>query len=141
MPLLDGSSPLAHADRDLLVLVRLSGGPTDLTADALRRLVSAKKDNVFLTFIVCADCGDIKAGRKWKAWYTKAMGDIGGVTVVGMYDLEKRESEERLPRDEWLAKALLGGKFDSYKQAPPPPAKKGWSLRKLGRFTVKREAS
>jgi hypothetical protein len=72
---------------------------------------------------------------------TKAVGDIGGVTVVGMYDLEKRESEERLPRDEWLAKALLGGKFDSYKKAPPPPAKKGWSLRKLGRFTVKREAS
>ena len=49
MPLLDGSSPLAHADRDLFVLVRLSGGPTDLTADALRRLVAAKKDNVFLT--------------------------------------------------------------------------------------------
>ena len=78
----------------------------------------------------------------WKAWYTKAVGDIGGVDVVGMYDLEKREAEERLPRDEWLAKALLGGKFDSYKKAPPPPAKKGgWSLRQLGRFRVKREAS
>ncbi len=37
--------------------------------------------------------------------------------------------------------ALLGGKFDSYKKAPTIPAKKGWSLRKLGRFTVKREAS
>ena len=60
-----------------------------------------------------------------------------------MYDLEKRESEERLARVEWLAKALLGGKFDSYKKAPapPPPAKKGWSLRQLGRFRVKREAS
>jgi hypothetical protein len=92
--------------------------------------------------IVCADCGDVKAGRKWKAWYTKAVGDIGGVDVVGMYDLEKRESEERLARDEWLAKALLGGKFDSYKKATPQPAKKGgWSLRQLGRFTVKREAS
>ena len=42
---------------------------------------------------MCADCGDVKAGRKWKAWYTKAVGDIGGVTVVGMYDLEKRESD------------------------------------------------
>ena len=51
-------------------------------------------------------------------------------------------SEERLPRDEWLAKALLGGKFDSYKKAPILPAKKGgWSLRQLGRFRVKREAS
>ena len=69
------------------------------------------------------------------------MGDIAGVTVVGMYDLEKRESEERLARDEWLAKALLGGKFDSYKKAPTIPAKKGWSLRQLGRFRVKREAS
>ena len=95
----------------------------------------------FLTFIVCADCGDVKAGRKWKAWYTKAVGDIAGVTVVGMYDLEKRESEERLPRDEWLAKALLGGKFDSYKKAPIPAKKGGWSLRKLGRFTVTRETS
>ena len=93
---------------------------------------------------MCADCGDVKAGRKWKAWYTKAVGDIGGVTVVGMYDLEKRESEERLPRDEWLAKALLGGKFDSYKKAPAAAAavkKKGWSLRQLGRFSVKREDS
>ena len=43
--------------------------------------------------------------------------------------------------DNVAAKALLGGKFDSYKKAPPPPAKKGWSLLKLGRFTVKREAS
>ena len=50
--------------------------------------------------------------------------------------------QERLPRDEWLAKALLGGKFDSYKTAPILPAKKGgWSLRKLGRLTAKREAS
>ena len=57
-------------------------------------------------------------------------------------NLDRAAEHSKTPYS-WLAKALLGGKFDSYKKAPapPPPAKKGWSLRQLGRFTVKREAS
>ena len=43
--------------------------------------------DVFLTFSRAAY---VKAGR---SWYTKAVGDLAGVDVVGMYDLEKRESE------------------------------------------------
>ena len=86
------------------------------------------------------DALDARATKALTAAKSWEVSDVDSPTRAAR-SIEKRESEERLPRDEWLAKALLGGKFDSYKKAPPPPAKKGWSLRQLGRFRVKREAS
>ena len=78
---------------------------------------------------------------------------VAGVKDADVVVLANDSASMGTAQDEWrwgetklalerLAQRAIGGKFDSYKTAPILPAKKGgWSLRKLGRLTAKREAS
>lgn len=110
-------SPTSNCEGDTICLVLTDGEPSDGPFSEVTDILKAKAANVFVTFLMCTDEDDVV--KK----YNRVVDPIPGCDISDDYASEKKEVERagnKLNRNKWLAKCVLGGKLPKYDKMDSP---------------------
>ena len=110
-------SPTSNCEGDTICLVLTDGEPSDGPFSEVTNILKAKAANVFVTFLMCTDEDDVVTK------YNRVVDPIPGCDISDDYASEKKEVESagnKLNRNKWLAKCVLGGKLPKYDKMDSP---------------------
>ena len=110
-------SPTSNCEGDTICLVLTDGEPSDGPFSEVTNILKAKAANVFVTFLMCTDEDDVVTK------YNRVVDPIPGCDISDDYASEKKEVERagnKLNRNKWLAKCVLGGKLPKYDKMDSP---------------------